>query len=242
MSSGQIQPLGPREHALLFAYLAREVIEAAGAERGAQVVGEAVWRYGAQRGCRMARRAQAAGRSLDWATYLTYGEWRAPEGVQRTETLATAPDLHRRVYTCPWHQAWRENDLLVYGQHYCLHIDRALAHGYNPELILHVGCTLSDGSPYCDFRFERADLSPTDMAHIAQLRRELEPRVVMPWSYHLGHLYKTMGQALVDQLGVMGELVVSDGLAAFAQHCPQAAGVAVEHLQTDFETPTSASA
>lgn len=240
MSREPASVLGPREHALLFAYLVREVIERVGPGRGALAVGEAVWRYGVQRGRRMALRAQTDGRPLDWATYLAYGEWRAPEGVQRSETLATAPDLHRRVYTCPWHQAWLEHDLLPYGKHYCLHIDRALAHGFNPALVLHVGSTLADGSSYCDFRFEGADSSPADMAHIEQLRLELSPRVVMPWAYHLGHLYKTIGQALVEQLGAMAHLLISDGLTAFAQRCPYGTRVATEYLGTDFDVPTPA--
>jgi hypothetical protein len=60
----------------------------------------------------------------------------------------------------------------------------------------------------------------------------------MPWGYHLGHLYQTLGEAIAGEAGPMGEILVSDGLKAFADRFPEAARVAASHLGTDFTVVT----
>jgi hypothetical protein len=228
----------PRHHALLFAYLAREVLEELGQEQGAGLLERAVWRYGLERGRRMAIRALADGHELTFRTYLAYGEWRhvdeSAAGPSEVETLRSSPDLVRRVLTCPWHRAWTEADLLAYGQHYCRHIDRALVEGFNPALTLRVDDTLSAGGPYCSFTYVEAHLSSDDLMAIDRERRALASRVIMPWSYHLGHLYKTMGEVIAEAKGPMGELLVSDGFQSFADRFPTVAQLAASRLGTDF--------
>ena len=232
-----VTELTPRDHALLFALLAREVVGRAGEERdaqkrdaqkpdaqkpdaqkrGAQVLHRAVWRYGQERGRRMAQRAMAAGQPLDWVTYMAYGEWRAPEGWQRSETLATAPDLVRQVTLCPWHQAWLDHDLLPYGRHYCLTIDAAIAAGFNPYLRLVVDGTLAEGAEACTFIFQEANLTPKQQARLDALRASLGDSAVRPWDYHLAHLAQTMGEVLVDELGEVGRQALEAGLHAAAE-------------------------
>ena len=190
----------------------------------------------------MALRAVADGRELSFRTYLTYAEWRHAQELaripSRVETLATSPDLHRHVMTCPWHEAWRDAGLLSYGRHYCRHIDRALVRGFDAGLVLQVGETLSGGGTRCDFSFRKADLSSEDLAAITAESLELAPRTVMPWGYHLGHLYKTMGESIAAETGAMGELLVSDGFKAFTGRFPEAARIAASHLSTDFSVVT----
>jgi hypothetical protein len=206
--------LTPRHHALLFALLAREVMHRVGEKRGAQVLRRAVWRYGQERGRRMAQRAMAAGEPLDWVTYIAYGEWRAPEGWQRSETLDTAPDLVRHVTLCPWHQAWLDHDLLPYGRHYCLTIDAAIVAGFNPHLCLIVGGTLADGAEACTFTFQEANLTSEQQARLDALRASLGDSTVRPWAYHLAHLAQTVGQVLVEELGDVGRQALDAGLQA----------------------------
>jgi hypothetical protein len=258
--------LGPAHHAALFGHLAREVLHYAGARAQAQRIAahdpggatggepgagtegggdgiaagellrEAVMRYGQQRGRRMAQRALADGRPLTWRTYLAYGEWRAAPCSSQNQVIATGDDLHQVALVCPWHAAWRERDLLPYGRHYCLWIDVAIAQGFNPELALDVPGTLSNGAPRCDFLYREANLNDADLDEIAAERMALAPRTVMPWDYHLGHLYKTMGEVIVAELGPAGQQLATDALAAWgAEFGPEAVAAVTRHLETDFD-------
>ena len=205
---------GPECHALLFAWLAREAMRPR-RDGDEDVIRRAVWRYGVQRGSRMAQRAQAAGHPLDFLHYLAYSEWRArPEAFEIT-VLENAPHLHQQVYRCPWHQAWADADLMPYGRLYCLDIDRAVAHGFNPELVLEVNGTHTNGAACCDFVFREAGLTPERQAELDALRVELGDSAVMGWDYHCGHLYQTLRNALIAAYGPEGEAMAEVALAVF---------------------------
>ena len=67
------------DHAMLFGWMARAVIQRVGEEKGEVVVRQAVRRYGEQRGRRMALRAEANGHPRSMTNYIVYGEWAASE-------------------------------------------------------------------------------------------------------------------------------------------------------------------
>ena len=126
----------PQHHALLFAWIAQEVIQRAGAARGEAILRAGVRQYGRQRGGRMAQRARHAGEALSMLAYLAYGEWRAADpAAHQQEILSSSLDYTVHVLTCPWQRAWEEQGLLPYGRFYCLEIDNALAEGFNPFII-----------------------------------------------------------------------------------------------------------
>lgn len=62
------------------------------------------------------------------------------------------------------------------------------------------------------------------------LESGVQPRgqTVMPWEYHLGHLYKTMTEVLVEEMGEEGEAAARDALAEFAARYGQDAARIVE--------------
>jgi hypothetical protein len=173
----------------------------------------------------MALRARANGQPLTMAGYLAFGEWQADgeETAQKSEVRGR--DLVVRVQRCPWHRAWEEQELLPFGRLYCLDIDRALVQGFGPELRLEVGGTLTGGDECCEFVFFDIDQAPAASG-----------RVVMPWEYHLGHLFKTMSEAFLEQLGEQGQAAADEALAAFAaRHGHRAARVVAAHRHTDFD-------
>ena len=217
MSTEREPLLTPTHHALLFAWLAEGVMRSVDEDRGARVLADAVWRYGVERGTRMAARALANGDPLDWGHYVAYGEWRAPEGEMASVTVATSPDLVRHVSSCPWSTAWRDEELSAYGRHYCATIDEALAHGFNPALRLEVASTLSGGAACCAFRFVEAHLDEASLRQMACRRTQVETDAAMPWVYHCAHLLSTMRTVILDNLGTAGERVVGDALRRFAE-------------------------
>lgn len=218
------------DHALMFAWISRAVIQRVGEEEGEAVIRKGVRRYGEQRGNRMGLRAQAKGRALTMNSYMAYGEWRAGEDEQEHETAETTPQLKMHVTKCPWQKAWENNDLMPFGRLYCLEIDRALVHGFNPELRLDVNSTLTNDNLPCEFVFHGAD---PDTASDLSLDRE---RTVMAWDYHLGHLFKTLGEVVSEDLGPVGQEAMEEALGTFAQHYgKEAAAVIAGYQDTDFD-------
>jgi hypothetical protein len=220
----------PMHHALLFAWITRAVVENVGTEKGKAVVGNAIRRYGEQRGKRMALRALADGRAPTMDAYRAYGEWRAEPGESQSEIVETEPQLTIHVLSCPWQRAWEENDLLAYGRLYCRDIDAALARGFNPRLQLDVNTTLTNDSLPCEFVFHGATPDAKDIAVD-------EKQTVMPWEYHLGHLLDTMRQVLVDELGQDGENAVQTALECFSSRFGEnAVAVLMQYQDMDFDT------
>jgi hypothetical protein len=210
-------------HALLFGWISREVAERVGTEEGEAVVRAAVRRYGEQRGRRMALRAVADGQALTMASYLAYGEWEADPDEMERHIVAEAPNIVTHVHRCPWHSAWAGNDLVEFGRFYCLEIDVSLVRGFNPDLILEVNRTQTNDGGYCEFVYRDV---------IGRITRR---GTVMPWEYHTGHLWKTMGDVLVDQLGELGREALNAAVEQFRERYGQhAASLVVAYRNTDF--------
>ena len=213
----------PTHHALLFAWISRAVIERTGLERGEQVVRKAIRRYGEERGERMALRAQGDGVPLNMTSYMAYGEWAADPGESEHTVFEEDAGVRTVVHRCPWHKAWEDADLMEYGRLYCLEIDTALARGFNPELTLEVNRTLSNDGQDCEFVFRDAE-------GIVEKKGK-----VMPWPYHLGHLYWTMSRVLVEELGEVGEQASNAALDRFnAEYGGDAGRVIEAYCDADF--------
>jgi hypothetical protein len=105
---------------------------------------------------------------------------------------------------------------MPFGRHYCLTVDEAIVYGFNPELRLEVGGTLSNEAECCDFVYHGLDLGPDGATRLEALRRELGDSALMPWDYHAGHLYATVGGAVIEWLDEEGGAALAAALAAFA--------------------------
>ena len=218
----------PTHHAMLFAWLSRAIIERAGEEQGARIVRQAVRRYGEQRGRRMALRARANGHPLTMANYVAYSEWEGGKDEAEQQVAERAPDTRVLIHRCPWNNAWAENDLTAYGRFYCQEVDEALVRGFNPDLRLDVNSTLPNEGTSCEFVYHDANLSFFNYLLLAY-RRAVRPgkRAIMPWHYHLGHLYKTVSQVFVEELGSKGQEAADAALGEFAARYGQVAAESV---------------
>jgi hypothetical protein len=132
-------------------------------------------------------------------------------------------DVRMTVHRCPWQAAWAEHDLLAYGRLYCLEIDEALVRGFNPDLKLDVNATRPNDDEPCEFVF-----------HDGAERGPRRGRV-MPWAYHLGHVYKTVGDFMAEALGGVGREAASEALQVFAErYGEQAAQLVLGFRKVDF--------
>jgi hypothetical protein len=207
--------LGPRQHALLFAWIATETLARAGQEAGERALLRAVEQYGRERGERMAQRARRDGQPLTMASYLAYGEWRDPWQEARSSSRYDGSDLHTCVTRCAWHQAWIEEGALPVGRLYCQAIDAVLVTGFSPALRLEVLSTLSSGAEACHFVFHEA-------ASAGDSPPAVNPRNGMPWDYHLAHLWHTLGAVIVEALGAPGEEAMAAALATMSNRLGEA--------------------
>jgi hypothetical protein len=226
-----------QHHALLFALIAKEIVEQARKDAGEAVLRVAVRRYGKQRGRRMAMRALANGDDLSMTSFLIYGEWRSGTGLGKHDQTVLGSDVRMVVPRCPWTLTWMEASLSEYGRLYCLEIDKALVHGFNPHLLIDVNKTqTNDGEP-CDFLFHQAALLSGDtLAYIRDKSAVLASKTVMPWDYHCGHLYKTFYEIITQELGDASQEAVRAALDEFAARFgEEAAQVVLAYQETDFD-------
>lgn len=224
-------------HALLFAWISRAVINAVGEEKGEGIIRKAVVKYGMQRGKRMAMRAKANGHKLTMANYIPYGEWKAQKGEMEYKILEKVPHMKMNVFKCPWHSAWEENNLMQYGRYFCLEVDEALVRGFNEDLVLDIHGTQTNGAEFCDFTFKDANLTAYNMIGLV-FKKMIKPgkKAIMPWEYHAGHLYKTIGEVITDELGEQAEKIMTASLKDFTDKYGKPAGEIVKSYEnTDFD-------
>ena len=226
----------PTQHAMLFAWISRELVQKFGEDRAGSVIRLAVRKYGNQRGRRMALRAEADGRPLNMFNYLVYGEWSAPEGEMQTEDSALNPHLRTKVHKCPWSTAWKGSGLTEYGKYYCMEVDEALAEGYNPQLTLEVFQTMTNGADFCDFGFNDAHLNAENTRLLAEQKAAVKDKSVKSWDYHIAHLVKTMSSVIRENFGSEGKEAIQKALLLFEETYGSPALEAVQSkLLTDFD-------
>jgi hypothetical protein len=235
MTKEDTRPLGPRQHALLFTWLAQEAERALGVLPADDLIRHAVQRYGRERGGRMAQRAETLGLPLNWTTYQALSEWSAPAYPHESMTLQHTPQWQRIVTICPWNDAWRAEGLQAYGRLYCGDIDRALVQGFSPDLEYSVSRTLPAGQPCCEFVAIGYALTDRAIERLAALRSRLGDSAVMPWEYHLGHLYWSMRSELEARTGAAGGAIAQRALATFETRFGTALAETIRaHEHTDF--------
>jgi hypothetical protein len=62
-------------------------------------------------------------------------------------------------------------------------------------------------------------------------------KAVMPWDYHLGHLYKTIREEVIDELGEVGAEAIHLAMAEFAREFGEdAAKIVLSFTETDFDS------
>lgn len=197
-------PFNEHHHAFISASFYKRLAAETAAD-GKAVFVLATQRYGEQRGNRMAQRAIRDGKPRDFAAYCAYGEWSYTEDYfskgQHIETLSKSPDYHYLVHSCPWHDQYKEMDLIEGAILYCREIDLAIARGFNPHLVFEVNEIMHDGR-FCDFRLKNADLETKGFS-VDSVKAKL------PFEYHCAHVYVTFSRITISVLGERGKIIAA---------------------------------
>jgi hypothetical protein len=213
-----MEPFSETHHALLFGWISEAVLEIAGQQKGEAIMRRATREYGEERGRRMALRVKTDGRKLDMINYIAYSEWKQDPIMFTKKIVEKRPHTRVHVIKCPWHTAWKENGLIPYGRLYCLEIDEAIMSGFNSDLKITVNGTRPNGAPRCEFLFYDTQLTFTT-ALLIGYREMISPgkKALLPWEYHVGHLFKTLKKVIETVSPGLGKSAVNCGLGKFAE-------------------------
>lgn len=206
----------PIEHAALFGILAQKILLAFGEDRGDALLLDGVLRYGEERGGRMRQRALKNGDPDDMISFFAYGEWRDPLSLPTVEE-EQFPDRLSRVVRCRWQDSWKKYGLSPFGKYYCRCIDRAVLHGFNPQLRLKVLSCLSQGSDSCLFCWKDAGLDPAGLLRLEEMKQRLGDSCVKDWLYHTAHLYRVLADTVLAEDPKKGEIVLSRAQSQFGR-------------------------
>ncbi len=189
-----------RDHAYVYGVIAQELLTACPGEEE-KTLKECIQVYGLQRGSRMGQTCDAFGDERSMQTYLAYGEWSPAPGEMDIDIPEESPSAVWNVKKCPWSQEWAEQGMTEVGKYYCKYVDRELVHGFRSDLELGTGTTQTNGDPYCYFKWNGADLTPEHKAENARIGEKVGAVRLKTWAYHMGHIYKTMGEVIEKRLG-----------------------------------------
>lgn len=231
-----IEKFTATHHALLFAWISKAVIEAVGEKDGESTMRKAVIRYAMQRGRRMALRARANGHELTMDNYIAYVEWKPPKGEMEQKLVQRSPHADIHVFKCPWHTAWKDNNLMAYGRYFCMEVDKALVKGFNKDLRIDVNSTQPNDGTHCDLVFYDAQLKGGKMASLIY-KKLIRPgkNAIMSWEYHCGHLYKTISEVLIEELGERSMSMLDKAMKDFAKRYGEySVDVVKSYMNTDF--------
>lgn len=221
-------------HAMLFAYIAKEVIDTFGQE-GEYAIRKAVGSYGWQRGRRMAMRARLDGKSQDARSYALYTEWECfPGQVERdSERRDGCYCIH--YHRCPWYTEWKHFGMLDYGKYYCADVDNAILSAFG---IRNGGLKGSrvDGCATCDLVFGDTEGSAETDEHLAADAYYLGDSARQPWEYHVGHLYQALSTGVVALFGREGRRALKRALKKYESHFgSQAKDLVLQYAELDFD-------
>ncbi len=175
---------GIKDHALLYALIAKYCIDTYGRETGEERIRDITVMYGKQRGARMRAKTDADHEAADITAYLIHGEWKGEPGENISEMEYADDSTESHVFKCAWCDTWNEYGLMEYGRYYCRYIDQALCEGFDGNFSLHIPKMLSAGDDMCRFIWtEKAD------AERAAVRKaELKDTYILPFDFHCEEL------------------------------------------------------
>lgn len=141
-----------RRMALLYHYMAEEIIGEAGPEKGTEIVRRAIWKYGVHIGEAIASQVKERGLPLTVDAFRAVPD--LPSRFHRTTGVVKQNGRKQKLISlCPLAVTWKELGAEKLGRHYCL-VDQAKAHGYNPQLSCAHAQNVLDGDPYCEIVIE----------------------------------------------------------------------------------------
>ena len=221
-------------HAWIVSDYYRLLLEQFGAA-GKRAFVQATQTYGEQRGKRMAMRAIADGRPLGLLEYFAYGEYPSTDAFFEVDMWGETGVVHERVTRCPWADIFAQRGMKDCGDTYCREIDRAIVRGFNPALELETESTQHYGA-CCRFYFREAGI-PADTLEQAERLTAGRTDLLMPLSYHCGHVLHVFAATAAGAFGAAGRAVTEQVLESFAAQYGEAQAQALRrYAAADFDT------
>jgi hypothetical protein len=137
--------------ATLFSFVAKEVINEMGPEKGEALLKRAIEDFGKARGRRIAAIVKDLGKPLTLKNWLIYSDI-------DTVNFDPHPDLDNndlvvKAGECTFWNAAREFGMGEYARIYCKYADYAILEGYNPDIKLVLHDRHHVGQDHCVFRY-----------------------------------------------------------------------------------------
>ncbi len=208
-------------------------------DRGKEAFIHATRYYAEQRGRRMAQRAIRDGAPLTFASYCRYGEWIGTEEIKAAGLsncsvfLSYTPDAIQKITRCPWHHQFQTMGLSgTAGAEYCRHLDKAIARGFNPDLVYEVEQTLQTAD-CCIHRMKNPDFDGhTDLSR--------NPDSIRSFEFHCAHSFWTFREVTAAIFSSLGEQVNARVLRDFSRDYGQKmADTLMSYQYTNFNVCTS---
>lgn len=200
-----------RHHAFISSIFFKKLRDIYG-DKGIAAFILATQRYGEQRGSRMAQRAIADGRNLDFRTYCEYSEWSYTDDYKNeypeNSIVVTSytPDYEYSVYDCPWYKQYKDMGLLDGGKIYCEHIDLSIVRGFNPNLNFQIKQHIYS-SNNCTFCLKNANLKD-------QFIKDKEQELT--FEYHCAHALFTYSEIIIGIFKTQGYKISTEVIFDFA--------------------------
>ena len=199
-----------RQHALLYALIAKHCLERYGREKGEELIRKITVLYGNTRGQRMAALAKQDNEDTDLNSFFIHGEWKGRDGENISSMSYEDDHTVSTVTECAWYDTWKEYGLLNYGTYYCRYIDKAICKGFAGSFDLEVKETISSGDGRCNFIWNEA----VDEEELRRLKSEAEDMWILPFEFHVEELLecamkilkdKTIIEEVIEEYHKMGE-------------------------------------
>lgn len=197
---------GIKDHALLYALIAKYCLETYGKEKGEDLICDLTNAYGEKRGSRMRANADAHNEKPDINAYLIHGEWKGKPGENESTMLFQPGSTVSLVTKCAWCDTWKQYGLLKYGQYYCRYIDRALCDGFSGDFSLKISSVLSAGDDACCFEWSGA----ADQETVNSRKKELRDTYILPFDFHCEEMLECAAQVLGNDGQKMSETVLGE--------------------------------
>lgn len=228
--------MNEKHHARLVALWYKELRERFG-DRGIGTFINATKAYTRQRGGRKAIRAEKHGYKKDYLAYFVHKEWASedPTFFEADQYLLENGDLVTKVKKCPWNSVFKEMGMLECGDLYCRFLDEYLVEGFNSDLVLDMASTLHYGG-MCHFNWRITGFGEGWEEEISRGVERWHDENVLPFTYHVAHLYHTFKETVEDELAETGKKVADSVLQEFTRkYGEEASRTILAHGDIDFD-------
>jgi Arc/MetJ family transcription regulator len=191
-------------HGVLYALLAREAIRRCGKE-GEKALVDGTVKHAVERGTRMRQHAVSNGDTLERNNYRLYREW-PDQGPGKMVPGPTqySPSYITSITRCEWVEVWKKHGLSEYALYFCEHMDKNLYQAFHEDFVVEVPTLIPRGDAMCTFDWG-FEMTESMREEFDRKRTAFGDKFTRDFTFHTGHVLRTVGETLVAQLGDKGQ-------------------------------------